>query len=204
MLLAAKRGGEAVTLLEKALASGPSPAIARSLFAARSQSGQEAAAVAGLRDWVAAHPDDAGNLDLLSQALIRQADYAGAAAMVEQAAQLVPGNPAVLNNLAWLRHELGQPGAAELAKRAHQLAPNSPEVTDTLGWILVRSGKTEEGLALLREADDGAKSANPDIRFHLAYGLQASGQTEAARIDSQGAWPPPRLRSPNVKRRRSC
>ena len=181
VLLAAKRGPEAVTLLEKALAAAPSPNLARALFSARVQAGQETAAVESLREWVAAHPDDAASLDLLSQAMIRRTDFAGAAAVAEQAAQLVPTNPTILNNLAWLRHELGQPGAEDLARRAHQLVPNSPEITDTLGWILVRNGKVEEGLGLLREADDGAKNANPDIRYHLAYALQASGQKDAAR-----------------------
>lgn len=181
VLLSAKRGDEAVGVLEKSLAAVPSPVLARALFAARSQSGQETAALDGLREWVVAHPDDAANLDVLSQAMIRKGDYAGAAALVEQAAQLVPGNPVILNNLAWLRHELDQPGAIELARQAHQLAPNSPEVADTLGWILIRTGKLEDGLALVREADDAAKNGNPDIRYHLAYGLQASGQVEAAR-----------------------
>ncbi|MGD9507062.1 MAG: XrtA/PEP-CTERM system TPR-repeat protein PrsT [Geminicoccaceae bacterium] len=181
VLLTAKRGGEAVTVLDQALAADPNPTLARALFVARNQNGQQREAVDGLRTWVVDHPDDAGNLDLLSQAMIKQGDYAEAAAMVEQTAQLVPSNPVVLNNLAWLRYELGQPGAEDLARRAHQLAPGSPEVADTLGWILARSGKLEEGLALLREADSGAQGGNPDIRYHLAYALQASGQNDPAR-----------------------
>ena len=31
------------------------------------------------------------------------------------------------------------------------------------------------------EADSGAQSGNPDIRYHLAYALQASGQDDPAR-----------------------
>jgi putative PEP-CTERM system TPR-repeat lipoprotein len=181
VLLAAQRGTEAVAVLEKALADRPSAAIARELYAARSKSGRQGAAIAGLREWVAANPDDAGSLNLLSQAMIQGGDYATAAAVAEQAAQLVPTNPVILNNLAWLRHELGQPGAQELARRAHQLAPNSPEITDTLGWILVRDGQVDDGLAMLREANEGTQGANPDIRYHLAYALQVSGDKEGAR-----------------------
>ncbi len=181
VLLGTGRGSEAVALLEKALVDRPSPAMARALYDARSKSGQEAVAVDGLREWVVAHPDDAGSLNILSQAMIRAGDHAGASQVAEQAAQLVPTNPVILNNLAWLRHELKRPGAEDLAKRAYQLAPNSPEIADTLAWILVDDGKLAEGLAMLREANERTQGSNPDIRYHLAYALQLNGDKEGAR-----------------------
>jgi len=178
-LLSQQRTGDAIAVLQEAHETAPSPVTARNLFLAKRQAGMTGEAADELRAWVTANPDDAGNLEILSQALIVNEDYAAAAAPLEQALQLTPNNPTILNNLAWLRYELGRPGAIDLARRAHQLAPQSPEITDTLGWILVKEGEVDEGLPLLREAHAGLED-NPDIRYHLAYALNASGDTAAA------------------------
>ena len=44
-----------------------------------------------------------------------------------------PDNPLVLNNLAWVAHELKQPNALEYAERANEMAPDNPAIMDTLG-----------------------------------------------------------------------
>jgi tetratricopeptide (TPR) repeat protein len=54
---------------------GPSPALARALFSRAARAGEEEKAVAGLRGWLAARPDDAANLDLLSQTMIQKGDW---------------------------------------------------------------------------------------------------------------------------------
>jgi Flp pilus assembly protein TadD len=129
---------------------------------------------------VKSNPDDASGLQLLSQALAGQQDYAAAAAHLELAAQLVPTSPLILNNLAWVRQELGRDGAVDLARRAHQLAPSSPEIADTLGWLLVQNGDLPSGVELLREAARLGPSL-PDIRYHLAWALHASGDVAGAK-----------------------
>jgi putative PEP-CTERM system TPR-repeat lipoprotein len=179
-LLAAGRPAEAVAALERAFEAGPSPALAASLFLTRRQAGQAEAAVQGLRSWVRQNPDDAGALQLLSEALIGEKDYAAAGAALELAVQLVPTSPLLLNNLAWVRAELGRGGAIEMARRAHQLAPQSPEIADTLGWLLARSGQLDEGVRYLREAAEAAPQS-PDIRYHLAWALAAKGERDEAR-----------------------
>ena len=179
VLLGADRADEAVEIVAKAFQGQPSANMARSLFAVRRQAGREDEAIDGLRAWLVDNPDDFAGMELLSQALLVKQDYPAAAALLEQALQLTPNNPTVLNNLAWLRHELEQAGAVDLARRAQQLAPNSPAITDTLAWILVQEGQIEEGLPLLREAQ-AALEDNPDIRYHLAYALNESGDKEGA------------------------
>lgn len=171
----------AVAVLEEVFRTAPSSALARSLFIARRQVDENEAALLGLREWLRSNPDDTGNLQLLSQALIVDRDFRLAASVLEQAVQLVPNDPTTLNNLAWLRHELDRPGAIELARRAHQLAPDSAEITDTLGWILVQQGDLENGLPLLREAH-AALDDNPDVQYHLAYALKELGEVEEARV----------------------
>ena len=179
-LIALEQTDSALAILEQVHKDTPSPLSARNLFMTKHRSGRKEEAADDLRAWLEANPDDAGNLELLSQSLIVSEDYAEAAAPLEQAMQLIPDNPQVLNNLAWLRHELDRPGAVDLARRAQELAPRSPEITDTLGWILVREGDVEQGLPLLREAHNGLPD-NPDIRYHLAHALNENGNPAAAR-----------------------
>lgn len=179
-LTALGQSDNALTILEQVHKESPNSESARNLFLARYRADNKDEAVDALRIWLEANPDDAASLELLSQSLIVGQDYAAAAAPLEQALQLIPDNPQVLNNLAWLRYELARPGAIDLARRAQELAPRSPEITDTLGWMLVQEGDIEQGLPLLREAHDNLPD-NPDIRYHLAHALNESGDTAAAR-----------------------
>ena len=91
-----------------------------------------------------------------------------------------PKDPNLLNNLANLRLALGQPGALDAARLALTLAPHNPLVIDTLGWVLVKTGKPEEALPVLREANTRA-SDNPEIHYHLAVCLQTLGRNDEAR-----------------------
>ena len=168
VLARADRKDEAITVLDKALAGHPSSALARELFVARWQAGKQDEAVDGMRSWLSGHADDALGYTTLGDAYIQRGEQAKALALLDQAVQLLPNEPRILNNLAWLRDELDRPGAAAAARQAFALAQESPEIADTLGWILVRDGNVGEGLPLLREADQ-ALNDNPEVRYHLAY-----------------------------------
>jgi cellulose synthase operon protein C len=174
------RLSEAVERLDAAFSAQPSATLARELFVTRWRLGNQEEAIQALRVWVASNPDDAGNVSLLSDAYLLRGEKERAVAMLEQAVQLVPNDARVLNNLGAIRYELQRAGALEAARRAYTLAPGSPEILDTLGWILVREGEVEEGLALLREAEQGL-SDNPTVRFHLAYALKAAGDAQEAK-----------------------
>jgi Flp pilus assembly protein TadD len=193
VLARADRKDEAVTVLQTALVEQPLPILARELFRNRWQAGRHDEAIQGMQAWLDDHPDDALAYTTLSDAFIQREERARALALLEQAVQLVPNEPRILNNLAWLRNELDRPGAVEAARQAYALAAGSPEIADTLGWILVQKGNIDEGLPLLREAEQGM-SDNPEIRYHLAYALEGSGKTDEARrllrevIDSQATF----------------
>src|SRR5262249_39302468 len=127
-------------------------ALAVDLGNARVGAGRLDEAIEGLRKWLLQNPSDAAARSVLGTALLKKGDYPGAAAEDDRLVAQDPYNAVTLNNLAWLRDELGIAGAVDMARRAHGLAPQSGEITDTLGWLLVKGKNSEDGLKLLREA----------------------------------------------------
>lgn len=173
------RADEGVRLLRDALQTQPASALAQQAFRLLIQSDKADEGVAMMSAWLVEHPDDTEALQLLSAQLIRQRQYEEAASYLERAYSLLPNNPIVLNNLAWVRYELQRPGALTIARRAYRLAPNSPAITDTLGWILVQEGEVEEGLKLLYTANEAAPEIG-DIAYHLAVALDKTGKRQEA------------------------
>lgn len=133
-----------------------------------------------LERWLDEHPDD---LQVrFARASYLQGDGAGQEAIPEyqQMLERDADNPVLLNNLAWLYFEAGDGRALETAESAYRLAPTQPEIVDTYGWILVAEGKFEQGLSLLQKAA-GAAPNNPDIAYHVAAALHATGAVGDAR-----------------------
>lgn len=133
-----------------------------------------------LSRWLEEHPDDMQVRLIHASYLQQEGDGADAIGQYEKMLDTQGNNPIVLNNLAWLYHEAGDPRALELAQRAHELAPQQAEIIDTYGWILFRSGQRERALELITKARSIAPE-NPDIAYHLAEALSASGDDAQAR-----------------------
>lgn len=100
-----------------------------------------------------------------------------------------------LNNLACLYAErpAERSRALELARRAHQLDPENPLVLDTLGYVLVRLGKGEEAVPLLKKAALRLPES-PTVHYHLALAyFERRREAEAAdalrRALALGAFP---------------
>lgn len=122
-----------------------------------------------IADWAAAEPEN--REAWLSLASLQQAagKPAQAAVSYQRIDALLPDNPAILNNLAWLYQEAGDDRALATAARAYALAPANPAITDTYGWLLVQAGDLSRGLSLLEQA----AAAAPDSREILAHLQQA-------------------------------
>lgn len=101
-----------------------------------------------------------------------------AISLYEQAIMKHPSSPAVLNNLAWLYHEIGDNRARETAEKAYELAPDNPAILDTYGVMLVRNGETEKAVSILRKATQ-LDPDNAQIKQHL-------NEAERARSAQQG------------------
>jgi putative PEP-CTERM system TPR-repeat lipoprotein len=180
VLLRTNRVDEAIRTMEQALQATPDRQLALGLYGLRRDNGRMDQALSGLEDWVRRNPDDVAARTVLADTYLTRQDLKQAETHYDILVQARPGDPALLNNAAWIAHELGSPQALQYARRAHAAAPAAPEIADTLGWILVQSGETAEGVELLRSAAAGAPS-NQDVQYHLAYALNSTGAKDEAR-----------------------
>ncbi|WP_439136268.1 XrtA/PEP-CTERM system TPR-repeat protein PrsT [Pseudomaricurvus sp.] len=95
-------------------------------------------------------------------------------------------NPSLLNNMAYVSDKLGQAQALDYAREAYRHAPENPFINDTLGWLLVKSGKTEDGLKYLRQAVVRLTD-NPELRYHLGKALSDLGRKVEAKRELEQA-----------------
>ena len=77
-------------------------------------------------------------------------------------------NPAIYNNLAWLKSEQGKnKEALDYADKALALAPNSPAIMDTMGLVLLRTGDYDKAGSYILSAYQKLNT-NPSVKYHLA------------------------------------
>ncbi|TVR84603.1 MAG: PEP-CTERM system TPR-repeat protein PrsT [Rhodospirillales bacterium] len=181
--LAAAEGNpaEAAAFYEQALEQVPSVELSAALSLARWQAGDPDAAIAALKDGLAAHPDNLALMVRLSEYYIALDRRDDAKAVLRDIVRIEPGVWVAQNNLAWFLYEDGAISEARRhALRAHDVAPDHPGVADTLGMIELARGETARAVTLLRQAASGVPD-NATIQYHFAQALAAAGQTEEAR-----------------------
>lgn len=177
----AGRAGEAIALLEKAVAAHPSdngPMVA--LSGVYRRTGDLAKAEAVLSARLKADPKDFVVRSALASFYLEQKRYFAAVAELTSLIAQRPTDPTALNNLAWLYQQQGDLAKArELAERAFTIAPRAASVDDTFGWILLAQGESDKALTYLSAANLSAPH-NPNILYHLAVALHRVGQAADA------------------------
>ncbi|TVQ91593.1 MAG: PEP-CTERM system TPR-repeat protein PrsT [Chromatiaceae bacterium] len=201
ILLAAREPRGAVAALEQALAMAPAGDTVRELADAHHRAGDDARAIELLRDWTAQQPADLDSLAFLALLLQGEGRDEEALPIYLDLYEQGTENVVILNNLAWILHQRGDPQALEIAAHAYEQAPNQPEIADTYGWILFNSGRRAEGLNILQQAHL-AYPSQTEITYHVAVALQSVGRgDQAARLlqrllrDHPGAPEAPRARA---------
>ena len=176
----AQRYADALAAYESGWQKQPDSTLAVRIFQARVGLGQRQGATARLDAWVEANPEDYQARLTLADAFLFDARFDEAKGHYERLHEANEINPVVLNNLAWLYDEAGDPRAKAFAEKALELAPGSAPIMDTLGWILVRQGEVERALPLLQEATEKLPG-NAEMIYHLAVALHENGETAKAR-----------------------
>jgi putative PEP-CTERM system TPR-repeat lipoprotein len=179
VLAAQAKWPQAAAAYREAIAREPIPLLAVRRYEALQKVGQ-ADASAFAAQWARDHPTDVTLVAFVAQQSLVRKDYRAAITNYQAALKLDPDNPLLLNNLAWVLAETGDPKAREYAASAYRQAPFNPNVIDTLGWAEVQIGDAQKGVELLRSASNLAPG-NPDIRLHLAKGLIKTGDKAGAK-----------------------
>ena len=156
------------------------PVLAARAYAVLQEAGKPKEARVLAEQWIVAHPKDTFMLSYLGERDLAAKRYDSAVKRYQSALERAPNNAAILNNVAWLKHQLKQAGARDDAERANELAPENATIMDTLGVILMDSGEHERGLELLGSAAERAPRAY-GIRLNFAKALVKAKRTDAAR-----------------------
>ena len=180
ILASQKKPEQAIRPYEQALAMAKTPQLLLKLVETMKAAGKGKEADARLALWTKEHPADTMVAQYNAQNNLAAKQYKQAIAQLEVISKKEPNNVAALNNLAWAYQQDKDARALPTAERAFQMAGENPAVLDTLGWILVEQGDTKRGVPLLQKAVSAAP-ASSDIRYHLAYGLNKSGDKATAR-----------------------
>ena len=131
-------------------------------------------------DWLQQHPDDSAVHFVIANTYQADKQNSKAIQHYKKILEKQPEHVAVLNNLAWVYSEQGDPRALNIAERAYKLNPASPAIMDTYGWLLLKQGKAEQSLRLLQEAAR-ALPGEPEVQYHMAAALYKTGEKVAAR-----------------------
>jgi putative PEP-CTERM system TPR-repeat lipoprotein len=185
-LMQTQRPKEALEVYTRAFEKDPSSRLVTRIYRARNETGEKAAALAFLKGWADAHPDDLPIRRALAAAYLERGDYDLAIREHESLLETLPDDVALANNLAWLYLRRNDPRARTLAERTYRLAPDNAAMLDTYGWILVQSGEAARALPLLREAHARA-AQRPEVRFHIGAALEKLGRPEEARLELEAA-----------------
>ncbi len=136
--------------------------------------------------WLADQPRDVAARHLYAQMLVAQKEWERARVIYESLQSDGIEDIVMMNNLAVIYQHLGDKRSLPIAEAAYAKAPEDSNVIDTYGWILTENGRTEEGLALLREAYARA-STTPSIRYHVGLALARLGRTREAQEEVEAA-----------------
>jgi putative PEP-CTERM system TPR-repeat lipoprotein len=177
--LAAKNYSKAAQAFERASALSSSNTLTVKRHQALALAGDDKAADAVTRQWLAKHPDDLFVRAYLSRHYLLSGRDQEAIAAHEWLLKKAPRDDRLLNNLAWLYQKTGDARALPTAEAAYKLAPESPAIQDTLGWLLVQGKDAKRGLDLLTKAAAGSDSQT--VRYHYAAALAKTGDKAKAR-----------------------
>ena len=179
-LIAVDKKSNAVAPFREAFKRAPDPALLVRLLALLNMTGGEAEAKKLSSEWMDKHPTDHIVRIYLADGALVRGDLDAARQGYETVIRLMPDNVIALNNLAWLLWQKKDSAALAMVERAYRIAPDHPAVLDTYGVILSESGKTDEGIRLMRKALAAAPNSH-DLQLNLAKGLIRAKQPVEAR-----------------------
>ena len=177
-----KNWEKAAAAYRSGLQLSPSSELAAKLYNVMSVANNPDEAGRFADSWIKAHPTDAAFLAHMGDGALARKDFASAEKNYSAVLRLAPNNPIVINNLAWVTHQMGKDGALLLAEKANKLAPNQPAFMDTWAMLLSAAGTHPKAIELQTKATE-MQPANESMRLNLAKILIASGDKKRAKLE---------------------
>lgn len=174
------RASDAIALLAKAYTVKPAAGLASALAGTWMTIGDTKKAISALSDWLQKNPKDFGIRLEYASLLLQAGDQNAARREFESLLKDRPEDPVSLDDLGWIIQKDDPRRALSLVTMAAKIAPQSPNIIDTLGWLKLQQRDAQGALALLRRAHD-MNSEDPEIGYHLALALDASGKRPEAK-----------------------
>lgn len=141
----------------------------------RERDGQ--AAIAAATEATSQLPGDSSLWQYLGDLNMKYKNGSAAVTAYKKALELTPGNPLLLNNLAYtlLELEIELPQALEMARMSVELMPGHIFNLDTLAWAYYKNSQHAEALEVMSDIFTGRNEVSPEVDFHYAIILQAMG-----------------------------
>ena len=131
-------------------------------------------------EWSRTQPKDAAFPFYLGNRALTLNELPESLRQFERVVAIQPDNAAALNNLAWLKGQLGRDGALADAERANALAPNQPAFMDTWAMLLSSANQHERALEMQKKVVQ-LQPQVLEFKLNLAKIQIKAGNKDAAR-----------------------
>ena len=131
-------------------------------------------------EWSRTQPKDAAFPFYLGNRALTLNELPESLRQFERVVAIQPDNAAALNNLAWLKGQLGRDGALADAERANALAPNQPAFMDTWAMLLSAANQHERALEMQKKVVQ-LQPQVLEFKLNLAKIQIKAGNKDAAR-----------------------
>ena len=177
---AGKAWDKAMNAYRAGLKQTDSPELAVRLHDVMLTAGKKSEAERWAAEWARTHTKDAVFPFYLGSLTLGRKELPESLRQFERVVALQPNNAIALNNLAWVKGQLGRAGALADAERANTLAPNQPAFMDT--WAMLLSAANQHGKAV--ELQKKVVQLQPQAlgyKLNLAKIYIKAGQKDAAK-----------------------
>ena len=131
-------------------------------------------------EWSRTQPKDAAFPFYLGNRALTLNELPESLRQFDRVVAIQPDNAAALNNLAWLKGQLGRDGALADAERANALAPNQPAFMDTWAMLLSSANQHERALEMQKKVVQ-LQPQVLEFKLNLAKIQIKAGNKDAAR-----------------------
>jgi tetratricopeptide (TPR) repeat protein len=178
---------EARDLLERLLEKNPSSTdLYLHLGETRVRLGDAAGALAAFRKAHELNPGDAAAAFGFARALELSGQRQFAASAYEEVLKIDPNDPRALNNLAYLKADMGVDldRALTMAQKAVESMPGQTGCLDTLAMVYNKRGLSDVAIRIFQGLVKNDPE-NPSLHLHLAMALYSARQRNQAREELQ-------------------